>query len=128
MKIVFIITGILIFQKCQENTDLKNFNLHLEYFKEINFHNYNEYEYILIYDKYGCEFCNTKADPIISKYYNNYNVKLIELSNPNEVNYQHEIIVDSGRIYYSFPFQFDGLTIINLKAKKILKPLNESIK
>jgi hypothetical protein len=111
---------------CSKKEQTELFKNHLEYFDLVGLKNYDKYQLILIVDSQGCESCKDSAMQLIRLLETEYVVKIIDLGkNTNQLQIENALI-DSSRIYYSFPFSFDGLTVVDLSSQELHYPLFES--
>lgn len=80
----------------------------------------------MIVDSQGCESCLVSAVEKIQVLGRKYKILVIDLGgNKNLSLSEVEVYSDPGRKYFSFPFSFDGLTMVDIKSEMVYYPLFE---
>lgn len=102
------------------------FKDHISYFQLIGLENYSNFDMIVIVDSQGCKSCEISALDLIEKISLNQTIKVIDLGLASSSQTKNEVFIDSSRIYYTFPFSFDGLTVVDINSEKVFYPLFKS--
>lgn len=117
---------ILILSACSKRDGNDLYTDHLDYFDLIGIEDYFDYELIIIVDSQGCKSCWDSALPIIHSLESKHKIKIVDLGIDKKTLYGQNLFLDSSRLYFSFPFSFDGMTVVDFNSKEVYYPLFES--
>lgn len=128
-RINCIIVILLVLNSCNSGESGKSeliifdseLELYNDYVYELGIKGLSKYDFLFIYDVYGCYDCTVIAENFIFSNCQEYNVLLIRVSgNEQDVfDFRGDVLVDNSRLFWKYPFKTHRNHLVNLRLKKI---------